>query len=153
IILITINLRPAITSIGPIIGMIRDDTGLTNGSVGLLTSLPPIAFAIMSPIAPKLANRYTSEIALLIGLITLFVGIQIRSISIIGLLCAGTLLAGFGIAVLNVLLPSIIKEKFPANIGLMTSIYTTAMGMFAALGTGLSVPLADSLGWGWQLTL
>src|SRR5699024_5257811 len=153
IILVAFNLRPAITSIGPIIGVIRDDTGLTNSAVGLLTSLPLVAFAIMSPIAPKIANRYTTEIALLIGLIILFIGIQIRSISIIGLIFAGTLLVGFGIAILNVLLPSVIKDKFPLKIGLMTSVYTTAMGIIAALASGLSVPLAVTLDWGWQLTL
>lgn len=153
IILVAFNLRPAITSIGPIIGVIRDDTGLTNSAVGLLTSLPLVAFAIMSPIAPKIANRYTNEIALLIGLIILFIGIQIRSISIIGLIFAGTLLVGFGIAILNVLLPSVIKDKFPLKIGLMTSVYTTAMGIIAALASGLSVPLAVTLDWGWQLTL
>src|SRR5699024_9942956 len=153
IIFVAFNLRPTITSIGPIIGVIRDDTGLTNGAAGLLTSLPLIAFAIMSPLAPKIANRYTNEIAMLIGLFILFLGIQIRSISIIGLIFAGTLLIGFGIAVLNVLLPSVIKDKFPTKIGLMTSIYTTAMGIVAALATGVSVPFAVSFDWGWQLTL
>ena len=153
IIFVAFNLRPTITSIGPIIGVIRDDTGLTNGAAGMLTSLPLIAFAIMSPLAPKIANRYTNEIAMLIGLIILFLGIQIRSISIIGLIFAGTLLIGFGIAVLNVLLPSVIKDKFPTKIGLMTSIYTTAMGIVAALATGVSVPFAVSFDWGWQLTL
>jgi len=153
IVIVAFNLRPAITSIGPIIGVIRDDVHLANWGAGLLTSLPLIAFAIMSPIAPRLANRYTNEFALLIGLIVLFIGINIRSISVIALIFLGTLFVGFGIAILNVLLPVVIKDKFPAKIGLMTSIYTTAMGFLAAAASGLSVPFAITMGFGWQIAL
>jgi len=153
IIVVAFNLRPAITSIGPIIGVIRDDTGLANWGAGFLTSLPLIAFAIMSPLAPRLANRFTNEIALLIGLVILLVGINIRSISVIALIFLGTLLVGLGIAILNVLLPGVIKDKFPTKVGLMTSIYTTAMGILAATASGLSVPFASTLNWGWQLAL
>src|SRR5699024_2317687 len=125
IIVVAFNLRPAITSVGPLMGMIRDDMGLSNWSVGLLTCLPRVVFAVMSPIIPKLANRYTNEIILLIGLILLVLGIGTRSISIVFLIFMGTLLVGAGIAICNVLLPGIIKEKFPAKVGVMTSIYTT----------------------------
>ncbi|MFC4023539.1 CynX/NimT family MFS transporter [Oceanobacillus longus] len=153
IIIIAFNLRPAITSIGPIIGIIRDDIGLSNWSAGLLTSLPLIAFAIMSPIAPRLANRVTNERSMLIGLILLFIGISVRSISIIFLLFMGTLFVGLGIAILNVLLPGIIKDKFPNKVGLMTSVYSTSMGILAATASGLSVPLANGMNGGWQVAL
>ncbi|MGJ9457913.1 CynX/NimT family MFS transporter [Oceanobacillus sp. CF4.6] len=153
IIIIAFNLRPAITSIGPIIGIIRDDIGLSSWSAGLLTSLPLIAFAIMSPMAPRLANRFTNERSMLIGLILLFIGISVRSISIIFLLFMGTLLVGLGIAILNVLLPGIIKDKFPNKVGLMTSVYSTSMGILAATASGLSVPLANGMNGGWQVAL
>ncbi|WP_156291842.1 CynX/NimT family MFS transporter [Oceanobacillus salinisoli] len=153
VILIAFNLRPAITSVGPLISTIREDLGLTNSSVGLLTSLPLIAFAIMSPIAPKLGNRYSNERAMVIGLILLLIGISIRSMSIIFLLFTGTLLIGLGIAILNVLLPSLIKDKFPNRIGVMTSVYSTAMGVIAATASGLSVPLASVMNLGWQFAL
>ncbi|KKE80224.1 MULTISPECIES: CynX/NimT family MFS transporter [Bacillaceae] len=153
IVLIALNLRPAITSVGPIIGSIQADVGLSSSSAGLLTSLPVIAFAIMSPLAPSLANRLSNEWAMLIGLLMLFIGISIRSNSIVILLFSGTLLVGLGIAVLNVLLPSFIKDKFPHKIGLMTSLYTTAMGVIAAAASGLSVPIADGLNLGWKVAL
>jgi len=153
IIVVAFNLRPAITSVGPLMGMIRDDMGLSNWSVGLLTSLPLVVFAVMSPIIPKLANRYTNEIILLIGLILLVLGIGTRSISIVFLIFMGTLLVGAGIAICNVLLPGIIKEKFPAKVGVMTSIYTTTMGIFAATASGLSIPIAEGLNLGWQIAL
>ncbi|SFA87508.1 MFS transporter, CP family, cyanate transporter [Lentibacillus halodurans] len=153
IILVAFNLRPAITSVGPLIGIIRDDIGLSNWSAGMLTSLPLIAFAVMSPAAPKLGNRYSNERTLLVGMILLLIGISVRSISVMWLLFTGTLFVGLGIAICNVLLPGVIKEKFPAKVGLMTSVYSTAMGIFAASASGLSIPLAQGFNMGWQLAL
>ncbi|MGN8647695.1 CynX/NimT family MFS transporter [Gracilibacillus sp. HCP3S3_G5_1] len=153
IILLSFNLRPAITSVGPIIGFIREDLAISNWSAGFLTSLPLIAFALMSPIAPRIANRTSNEKALLYGLITLLIGILVRSITSIILLFVGTVLIGIGIAIINVILPSLIKSNFPEKIGLMTGVYTTSMSIFAALASGLSVPLttATGLGWTWSL--
>lgn len=153
IIVVAANLRPAITSIGPLVGTIRDDLGLSNGSMGLLTSLPLILFALVSPIVPRFANKYTNELILLSGLIILLIGIVLRSFSIIATLFLGTFFLGAGIAICNVLLPGIIKEKFPRKVGLMTSVYSTTMGIFAAIGSGLSIPLAKGLGLGWPSAL
>ncbi|ASN07319.1 MFS transporter [Virgibacillus necropolis] len=153
IIFVAFNLRPAITSVGPVMGIIRDDIGLSNWSVGLLTSLPLIAFAIMSPLAPRLGNKYSNERAMLIGLVLLLIGLMVRSISALVLLFTGTVFIGLGIAICNVLLPGLIKEKFPAKVALMTSLYSTAMGIFAATASGLSIPLARGADLGWQLTL
>src|SRR5690625_4925566 len=143
IVFIAFNLRPSITSVGPLIGVIRDDVGLSNWSVALLTSLPLIAFAIVSPLAPRLASRLSNEWAISIGLFALIVGIGIRSIPIILFIFLGTFLLGAGIAICNVLLPAFIKEKYPEKIGLMTSIYTTAMSLIATIATALSVPLLE----------
>lgn len=153
IIIVAFNLRPGMTSVGPLIGIIRDDVGLENWSAGLLTSLPLIAFAVMSPIVPSLGNRYTNERIMILGLGILIAGIGIRSISLFIFLFIGTILVGIGIAICNVLLPGVIKEKFPHKVGFMTSIYSTSMGIFAAIASGLSVPFAQGLGWGWQLAL
>ena len=153
IILVAFNLRPAITSVGPLVGIIGEDLGLANWSLGLLTSLPLIAFAAVSPIVPNLANRLTTERTMLLGLVILLTGICIRSISMVFLLFIGTILVGVGIAVCNVLLPVIVKNQFPDKIGLMTSVYSTSMGLVASLASGLSVPLASGGNLGWQKTL
>lgn len=150
IVLAAFNLRPSITSIGPLVGMIQEDIGLTHWSAGLLMSLPLIVFGTMSPFVPKIAYRLTNEWTLLIGLTILFIGITIRSIPMAFFLFTGTLLIGFGIAIGNVLLPAIVKDKFPKKFGIMTSIYTTSMGLIASLASGISVPLADGLNIGWQ---
>ncbi len=153
IVVVSFNLRPGITSVGPLIGMIRDDVGLVNWSAGLLTSLPLLAFACMSPIVPSLGNRYTNDRIMFVGLLLLIVGISMRSVSMVLFLFVGTIFVGIGIAVCNVLLPGVIKEHFPAKVALMTSIYSTTMGVFAAIASGVSVPVAVGFGWGWKSAL
>src|SRR5690625_2924299 len=133
--------------------MIRTDLGLEHWSAGLLTSLPLFAFAIMSPIVPQLANRFTNERMMVFGLFVVMLGIGLRSIPYKVLLFGGTILLGIGIAICNVLLPSIVKERFPQRIGLMTGVYSTTMGVFAAIASGLSAPLATRLNLGWKLSL
>ncbi|ARK29902.1 CynX/NimT family MFS transporter [Halalkalibacter krulwichiae] len=153
IIFVSFNLRPAITAVGPLIGSIRDDFGLSNGLAGLITTLPLLSFALLSFIAPKLGYRFGNETMILVGLLTLITGIMIRSTGVTFLLFTGTALVGVGIALANVLLPSIIKSRYPENIGLITGIYTTAMCIFAAIGSGLSIPLSEGLHLGWQKSL
>lgn len=153
IVVVAFNLRPAITSIGPLIGMIRLDLGLEHWSAGLLTSLPLLAFAAMSPIVPQLGNRYSNERMMVLGLFVIMVGISIRSVPYKTLLFGGTVLIGVGIAICNVLLPGVVKDKFPNKVGLMTSVYSTIMGIFAATASGLSAPLATRLNLGWKLSL
>ncbi|MEC1522115.1 MFS transporter [Neobacillus niacini] len=150
IVLIAFNLRPAITSLGPLVGMIQEDVGLAHWSAGLLMSLPLLVFAFMSPLVPKIANRLTNELTLIIGLTSLLIGIAIRSIPMTFFLFTGTLLAGLGIAIGNVLLPAVVKDKFPEKFGLMTSVYSTSMGLVASLASGISVPLAVNANLGWQ---
>ena len=153
IVVLAFNLRPAITSVGPLVGLIRDDVGLSNWSAGLITSLPLLTFACVSPIAPKVGNRFSNERALLFGLLLLLFGIGIRSMTWVSLLYIGTFLVGIGIAFCNVLVPGAIKEKFPQKVELMTGIYSVSMNGLAALASGLSIPIAIGLGAGWRVAL
>lgn len=153
IVFVAFNLRGGITSVGPLVGIIRDDINLSNWSVGLLTGLPLVAFALMSPIAPKIGRKLSNELTIILGMVILFIGISMRSISVVFLVFLGTLLVGFGIAICNVLLPSIIKANFPTKVALLTGVYSISMGTFAATASGISVPLAVNLNLGWQLAL
>src|SRR5699024_6466141 len=89
----------------------------------------------------------------MLGLFVLIIGISLRSISMIVFLFLGTFLIGFGIAICNVLLPSVIKDKFPHKVAIMTSLYTTSMTLFATIASATSIPLADGVGLGWQISL
>src|SRR5690625_3451524 len=147
------NLRPAITSVGPLLGTIRDEIGLANWSAGIITSLPLIAFAIISPIAPKLAQRIGNTRGILLGLITLVIGISLRSIPITLTLYIGTAIIGAGIALINILHPVIIKVKFPHKVGRMTSLDSISMAVFGAIAFGVNVAIANGLNFVGELAL
>ena len=153
IIFVAFNLRPAITAVGPLVGSIRADLQLSNGAAGLITTLPLIAFGAMSFLAPKYGQKLGNELAILTGLFILTIGIILRSAGFTYMLFAGTAIAGVGIAICNVLLPGIVKERFPAKVGLMTGLYTASLGGFAAIASGISIPLAVDLGFGWRNAL
>ena len=154
IVLLAANLRPALTSVAPLIGQIRTDTGVSNGVAGLLTGLPLLAFAVLSPIAPRLARRFDMERVLLASLLVLAVGILLRSAGVVAALFLGTAILGAAIAVGNVLLPSLVKREFPERTGLMTSTYTTALAVSAAIAAGASFPIAYEVdGWRGSLAL
>jgi MFS transporter, CP family, cyanate transporter len=153
IVLIAAALRAPFTSVGTLIEMIRDDLGLSNTLAGAITTLPLLAFALVSPFAAGLARRYGMANVLLFSMLLLAVGILVRSASGAGLLFTGTAMLGVSIAVCNVLLPSLIKGRFPHQIGFMTGIYTVSMNLCAAFAAGISIPLATGSSLGWRGTL
>src|SRR5215218_1943054 len=153
ILLLAANLRPALTGVAPLIGQIRADTGISNGVAGLLTTLPLLAFALLSPIAPRLARRFGMEGVLLASLLVLASGILLRWVGDVTTLFLGTATLGAAIAVGNVLLPGLVKREFPGRAGLMTSVYSTSLGVSAALAAGASVPIAHMNGIGWRTSL
>src|ERR671917_1537329 len=153
IVLLAANLRPALTGVAPLIGQIRMDTGVSNGVAGLLTTLPLLAFGLLSPVAPLLARWFGMERALLASLLLLAAGILLRSEGAVVALFLGTAVLGAAIVAGNVLLPSLIKREFPEHAGLMTSVYSTALAISAALAAGVSVPIMDLTGIGWRGSL
>src|SRR5215217_9094746 len=150
ILLLAANLRPALTGVAPLIGEIRADTGISNGAAGLLTTLPLLAFALLSPVAPRVARRFGLEGVLLASLLVLAAGILLRWVGTVAALFLGTAILGAAIAFGNVLLPGLVKREFPERAGLMTSIYSTSLGISAALAAGVSVPLTKLDGIGWR---
>lgn len=150
VILVAANLRAPLTSAGALVSFIRDDFGISNALAGSITTLPLIAFAVLSPFAPKIANKIGMERTIALSLMFLILGMVVRSSSGIELLFIGTLLIGLAIAIGNVLMPGIVKMNFPHKIGLMTGIYAIVMNVFGALGSGLSIPFATSINLGWR---
>lgn len=153
IVLIGFNLRPALSGVGPLIAMIREATGLSNSMLGLLTTLPLVAFGVLSTLTPLFTRRFGIEKTLSGALLLLTTGIVLRAFGYIPLLFLGTILLGIAIAFGNVLLPALVKRDFDKRSGFMTSLYSGMMGVGAALAAGLSVPIAESFPGSWKTSL
>ena len=153
LLLVAGNLRAGITTVGPVLADIERDLGLTSAAASVLVSLPLLAFAVVSPFAPRLARRVGLEWALGLGLIGLAVGLVLRSLPGLALLWGGTALIGVAIAILNVVLPALVKRDFPTRIGQITGSYSAVQSLFAALAAGVAVPVAGMSALGWRLPL
>jgi CP family cyanate transporter-like MFS transporter len=146
------NLRPALTSVGPLIGHIRLTTGISLAAAGLLTSLPLVAFGALAPLA-QFGRRFGMERTLAAALLLLMLGILIRSEGSVAALFAGSLCLAAGIAVGNVLVPSLIKRDFPHRVKGVTTLYAVMLNLVPAISTGVVVPLSDWLPGGWRSAL
>ncbi|MBB6326104.1 CP family cyanate transporter-like MFS transporter [Algoriphagus iocasae] len=153
ILLISINLRTSIASVGPLIPFIREDLGLSNGLAGFLTTLPLLTFATFSLFAPAIGKKLGMGRAVFLGILILTIGVVLRVLGGIELLLFGTALTGIGIVIANVLLIPLIKVRLPQKLGLMTALLATMMSLFAAIAAGFSVPIAVDLNFGWRGSL
>lgn len=148
ILLIATTLRVTFTGAAPLLDNIRAEYGLTTAQTGLLTTLPLLAFGLISPLAAGVARRIGMERSLGVAMLLICSGIAIRSLPAPWLLFAGTAIIGCGIALGNVLLPGLIKRDFAGHVARLTGAYSLTMGGAAALGSALVVPLAlGGLGW------
>ena len=153
ILFISFNLRAPITAVGSIVEMIQQEYALSTAAAGFITTLPLLAFAVVSPFVAKLSNKIGHAMTMMMGLILIFCGEFIRSYTGAAGLFIGTAVIGVGIAIGNVIIPAIIKLYFSEKVGTVTSIYTSGMCIFAAVGAGISVPLAKGMNLGWKNAL
>jgi CP family cyanate transporter-like MFS transporter len=150
VLLVAMNLRPAFTSLGPVLPDIRLDLGLSGAAAAVLTGLPVLSLGILAPIAPLLSRRFGIERSIGIALVALGLGLILRALGGVELLVAGTVVAGGAIAIGNVLLPVIVKRDFPDRTGRVTGLYTATMSVTASLGAAITIPLGEALGTGWR---
>ncbi|WP_371536924.1 MFS transporter [Streptomyces sp. NBC_01023] len=153
IVLASLNMRAALASVSPLIGEISSTFGLSSTASSLVTSVPVLFLGVGAMIAPWLARRFGTEAVLLCALILLGVGILVRVLPSVFALYGGGVLAGTAIALLNVLMPGLIKRDFPDRAASMTSVYTGAMIGGATLCAAASVPLEKAFGNSWQASL
>ncbi|MHA3021499.1 CynX/NimT family MFS transporter [Mycobacterium sp. BMJ-28] len=147
VVLTALNLRPAITSVGPLLGDMRDTFGASAVWAGVLTTLPGLCFATAGLAAPRVAARIGADRAIAAALVILSAGLLLRVLDGPAVVIGGTLVATAGIALINVLIPVVIKRSFPARIGVMTGIYTAALQGGGALGSALTPALDAMSGW------
>ncbi|MET8945537.1 MFS transporter [Streptomyces sp. NPDC004542] len=151
IVLSALNLRPAITSLGALLEEVRDDLGMSGGMAGLLTSVPPLCFAVFGVTAPRLARRFGPSAVVCAGMAAIAAGLLIRPYAgSTGGFLAASALALMGIAVSNVLMPVIVKRWFPDRVGSMTGLYSMALAAGTSAAAAATVPLTGTLGGGWR---
>ena len=146
IVLIGTVLRSPFTALPTILGDIAQGLGVEVSSLGILTSLPLLMFALFSAFASRLAQKIGLEHLFTYCLLLLTVGSVIRIFNL-PLLYLGTLIIGASIAIFNVLLPSMIQANQPQKISLLTTLYVTAMGISTAIASYLSVPITQASSW------
>lgn len=151
--LVGINLRPAISSLSPVLVSVIEGTGMSSAAAGMLTTLPVLCFGIFAMFAPRLARRHSSERIILYGLLILAAGIGLRSYVGIPGLFIGTAVAGASISIIMVLVPGIIKRDFSDRAGTMTGVYTMALCLGAAVAAGATVPIQNLAGDDWRPAL
>ena len=151
-VLVGLNLRPALSSLAPLLPRIESEGELSMLTLSLLTTLPVLCLGLFAPFAPWFARRLGLERSLALALIVLSAGLALRGIPAALLLFIGTLLVGAAIGILGTLLPALVKRELADSADLMTGVYTMALCLGGALGAGLSIPLADALG-SWSLSL
>nr|WP_043499591.1 CynX/NimT family MFS transporter [Streptomyces glaucescens] len=151
ILLSALNLRPAITSLGALLEEVRDGLGMSGSVAGLLTSVPPLCFAVFGVMAPRLARRFGAAAVVCAGMAAIAAGLLVRPYTggTPGFLAASAL-ALMGIAVSNVLMPVIVKRWFPDRVGSMTGAYSMALALGTSTAAAVTVPMTDALGGHWQ---
>ncbi|SPO53494.1 MFS transporter [Pseudomonas sp. JV551A1] len=153
LVLVALNLRPALSSMAPVLGLVSEGLGLNASQAGLLTTLPVLCLGLFAPLAPVLARRFGSERVILGILATLALGIVVRSSLGATGVFLGSLMAGASIGIIGVLLPGIVKRDFPQHAGTLTGVYTMALCLGAAMAAGATVPLAQHFDGSWALGL
>lgn len=153
ILLVSFNLRPSITAVGPLIPLIREDLGLSNGWAGFLTTFPLLTFATFSLFSASIGKKLGNPQAIFFAMVLILIGTVLRVLGGSDILFLGTGITGIGIVICNVLLIPLIKNRMPSRIGIVTASYTTGMTLFAAIASGISAPLAIDFGLGWKGSL
>ncbi|MET9066305.1 CynX/NimT family MFS transporter [Streptosporangium sandarakinum] len=154
IILAALNLRTAVTSVGPVLDQISSGLGMSGVGVGLLTTLPVLIFATVGAVTPTLARRIGEHRLLLAALVVLGVGLLVRAlVGSAGIFLVSSALALSGGAVGNVLIPTLIKRHFPGRAGTMTTVYTTALAVGTMLAAAATVPIERAADGNWHVAL
>ncbi|MEU2797154.1 MULTISPECIES: MFS transporter [unclassified Streptomyces] len=154
LVLAALNLRPAITSLGALLEEVREGLHMSGSVAGVLTSVPPLCFAVFGVMAPRLARRFGAGAVVCAGMAAIAAGLVVRPYigSTAGFLAASAL-ALMGIAVSNILMPVIVKRWFPDRVGTMTGLYSMALALGTALAAAVTVPVTGALGGNWQTGL
>lgn len=148
IVLLALTLRIAVASLSPLLTRIGEEFPLPAAVVGLIGMAPPVAFALAGMVTPAVERRLGLERSVLIAAVTATLMLGLRAVAVDAWSLLGATAGVFAaVGVANVLIPTVVKKYFPARIGLMTTVYSTAMAVATFTPPLVAVPLADAVGW------
>ncbi|WP_337102512.1 MFS transporter [Paenibacillus sp. YIM B09110] len=146
----SLNLRPAINSIAPLLDNMRDSLGMNASVASLLTSIPVLCMGLFSPIAAKMSGKWGIERVLGWSLLVIGIGTVLRFFTqSVSFLLLTAFIAGVGIATAGPLLPGFIKRHYSKHVPSMIAVYTVALTLGAALSSGFAGGLQKGLN-SWQ---
>ncbi|WP_366344626.1 MFS transporter [Paenibacillus amylolyticus] len=149
----TLNLRPAINSISPLLDTIREDLGMSAALASLLTSIPVLCMGVFSPFAVKASGRWGIERIIGYSLIVVGIGIATRLFTqSTSVLLLSALIVGIGIASIGPLTSGFIKKYFPDHVPSMIALYSIAITVGAAVSSMVSIPLKTYFN-SWQIAV
>ena len=144
---ISVNMRPAITSIGPMLDIIREELALTNAQVTLLTTIPVVCMGVFASLAPVLNRIFGLRSTLYVMITLIGVTTALRGfVTGLPVLLSTAFLAGVAIAVVGPLLSAMIKQKFPERAASVIGIYSLGMGVGSAASAGLTAIFYNASG-------
>ena len=150
--LVSLNLRPSIAPVGPVLSQIGTGLHWAEGVQGVLTAIPLLAFAAVSPLVTFLARRIGIDMSILLALLCIAAGDAIRSFGGGVGIWLGTVVFASAIAVGNVLVPVIAKRDYAGHVAMATGVYSGCITAGSATAGLLSAPLAQMWG-GWRASL
>ena len=148
-----INMRAGLTIMSPLYPILKEQYQLSSFQLSFLTSLSVLCFAGSAFLMPLVGKIGGTNKVIAWALTVLSAAIFLRAIGNVPMLFISSTTVGIAIAVLNFSLPVWVKENAPDHSGLLTGIYITIMGTFAALSVAVAVPLAEASQWGWRLSM
>ncbi|GGD90444.1 MFS transporter [Microbacterium murale] len=154
ILLCAFSLRSAVASLSPLFDHVAADFPVSSAVVGLIGTAPPVCFAIFGLLTPLLERRLGLERVTVIALIAIAAGLVLRGFSVDAItLLLSTALIFAGVGMGNILLPPLVKKHFPDRLGVMMTLYTTAMALSTFVPPLVAVPVADATGWRFSLAM
>jgi CP family cyanate transporter-like MFS transporter len=151
--LVALNLRPAVTSVGPLLEEIVQSLGFDRAEAGILTTLPVLCFGLIGPVAPTLGRRFGAENVIFMALIGVALGCAMRVMPSAAMLYGSSVVIGIAIGMMNVLLPGIVKRDFPTRVGAVTGFYTMMLCIGAAGAAALAPQVELAFATDWTMAL
>ncbi|HEU5484243.1 MAG TPA: MFS transporter, partial [Microlunatus sp.] len=154
LVLAAFNLRPVVTSVGPVLAEIRSSLGMSGLVAGLLTALPGACFVAFGALAPRMVARTFPSRLLWMALTAAAVGLAVRPFlptTATFVLFSCVALGGIGVA--NIMMPVVVRRAFPDRVGTVTGLYSMGLALGASIAAAVTVPLTNALGGDWRLGL